>query len=126
MSTLYHKTTRRLCYDASMYNPHHVKTCEDEKRRTPKKQKPATRHLIDTAMTGVGLIASVSSVPQVIKLYQTADPSGISLTTQLLAFGAVAAWFFYGIYIKNTPLAITSGVTTLVLGTVVSQIIYYS
>lgn len=77
-------------------------------------------------MTGVGLIASVSSVPQVLKLYETQDPTGISLTTQLLAFGAVVAWFLYGIYIKNKPLAITSGLSTVVLGTVVVQILLYS
>jgi len=73
-------------------------------------------------MTAIGGVASVSSIPQVLKIWQTGDVAGISLITQLLALGAVISWFLYGLYIKNKPLAITSGLSLLVLGTVVVQI----
>lgn len=102
-----------------MYNPQNLHECEVEKKRNP-------RGLIDAVMTGIGGIASVSSIPQVIQIAQTHVVAGISLTTELLAFGAVVAWFFYGLYIKNKPLAITSGLSVLVLGTVVIQIISLS
>lgn len=101
-----------------MYNPQNLHLCEIEKKRNPRK-------IIDGIMTVIGGIASVSSIPQVLKIWQTGDIAGISLTTQLLALGAVISWFFYGFYIKNKPLAITSGLSILVLGTVVVQIFTY-
>lgn len=98
-----------------MYNPQNLHECEVEKKRNPRK-------VIDALMTGIGGVASVSSIPQVIKIWQTGDVAGISLTTQLVALGAVISWFLYGLYIKNKPLAITSGLSILVLGIVVLQI----
>lgn len=76
-------------------------------------------------MTAIGGIASISSIPQVLKIWQTGNVAGISLMTQLLALGAVISWFLYGLYIKNKPLAITSGLSILVLGAVVIQIFVY-
>ncbi|HUY62378.1 MAG TPA: PQ-loop domain-containing transporter [Candidatus Paceibacterota bacterium] len=101
-----------------MYNPHSLHECELEKARRP-------RTLIDALMTGIGGIASVSSVPQVIKIWQTHTVVGISLTTELIALIAVVCWFFYGLYIRNKPLWITSGLSTIVLGIVVLQILSY-
>lgn len=80
---------------------------------------------MDGLMTIVGLVASLSSVPQVIKLWQTHDVSGISLATQLIALFAVIAWFVYGIYLKNKPLIITSFLTSLILSIVVIQMLVY-
>lgn len=102
-----------------MYNPLNLNECEKEKKKRPRK-------IIDGTMTLIGGIASVSSVPQILKIWSTGNISGISLTTQLLALGAVMSWFMYGIYLKNKPLTITSGLSILVLGTVVVQILVYS
>lgn len=101
-----------------MYNPQNLHECEIEKKRNPRK-------IVDTLMTGIGGVASVSSIPQVLKIWETGDVAGISLTTQLVALFAVCSWFFYGLYIRNKPLAITSGLSILVLGTVVIQIFVY-
>ncbi|PIR85386.1 hypothetical protein COU15_00985 [Candidatus Kaiserbacteria bacterium CG10_big_fil_rev_8_21_14_0_10_45_20] len=101
-----------------MYNPQNLHECEVEKKHNP-------REIIDSLMTIIGGIASISSVPQVLKIWQTGEVSGISLVTQLLALGAVIAWFLYGLYIKNKPLTITSGLSILVLGTVAIQILIY-
>lgn len=101
-----------------MYNPHNLHECEIEKKRNPRKY-------VDTVMTVIGGIASVSSIPQVIKIWETGDVAGISLTTHFIALGAVIAWFLYGLYIKNKPLAITSGLSILILGTVIAQILSY-
>ncbi|PIR69332.1 MAG: hypothetical protein COU47_03090 [Candidatus Niyogibacteria bacterium CG10_big_fil_rev_8_21_14_0_10_46_36] len=101
-----------------MYNPQNLHECEIEKKRNP-------RRIVDGLMTAIGGVASVSSIPQVIKIYETGTVSGISLTTQLVALFAVCSWFLYGLYIHNKPLAITSGLSILVLATVVVQIFIY-
>ncbi|QSH39311.1 hypothetical protein JXR01_03350 [Candidatus Kaiserbacteria bacterium] len=98
-----------------MYNPQNLHECEMEKKRKRRK-------VVDGFMTIIGIVASVSSIPQVLKIWETGDVAGISLATQVIALGAVISWFLYGLYIKNKPLAITSGLSTLVLGIVVIQI----
>tara|TARA_R110000824_G_scaffold401771_1_gene615653 strand:+ start:342385 stop:342693 length:309 start_codon:yes stop_codon:yes gene_type:complete len=102
-----------------MYNPANLHECEKEKSKTP-------RAIIDTFMTLVGAIASVSSIPQILKIWNTHTVVGISLTTEFLAFFAVIIWFFYGMYIRNKPLMITSGLSSVVLATVIVQIFLYS
>jgi|TARA_Y100000310_G_scaffold170442_2_gene170633 uncharacterized protein with PQ loop repeat len=67
-----------------MYNPQNLNECEKEKRKKH-------RGTIDVAMTAVGLVASVSSIPQVIKLFETQTVEGISLATQIIALSAVVA-----------------------------------
>ena len=101
-----------------MYNPQNIHQCEVEKKKNPRK-------FVDGLMTVIGGVASVSSIPQVLKIWETGDVSGISLATQLIALGAVTSWFLYGLYIKNKPLAITSGLSIFVLGTVAVQIFVY-
>ena len=101
-----------------MYNPSHLNECEKEKRKT-------RRRVADRVMIAIGLIASISSIPQVLKIFQTGTVAGISMTTQLLALFTVIAWFIYGLYIKNKPLIVTTFITTFVLLTVVVQIIIY-
>ncbi len=101
-----------------MYNPSNLNECQKE-------HKIKQRRVADQVMTGIGLIASFSSLPQVIKIFQTGTIEGISLTTQVLALVTVIAWFIYGFYIKNKPLIITTSITIIVLGTVVIQMFIY-
>ena len=100
------------------YNPQNLHECEKEKEKTDRR-----RTMIDGAMTIVGLVASVSSVPQVLKIIETGNVAGISLLTQIIGLVAVVAWFSYGFYIKNKPLMITTSVTTVVLSVVIVQIL---
>lgn len=102
-----------------MYNPQNLNECEKEKQRNPRK-------IIDNIMTGIGAVASVSSVPQIMKIWNTGNVADISLTTQLIALFSVISWFLYGLYIGNKPLAITSALSTITLGMVVVQIFIYS
>ena len=101
-----------------MYNPANLSECEKEK-------KIKRRRIADGVMIGIGVMASFSSLPQVLKIFQTGSIEGISLLTQFLALFAVIAWFIYGSYIKNKPLIITTAVTILILGTVVVQMLIY-
>jgi len=80
-----------------MYNPANLYECEKVKFMRLKNHPKDVRRMADTAMTGIGLVASVSNVPQVIKIFETGTVAGVSLTTQLLAFGTIVAWFFYSI-----------------------------
>ncbi len=102
-----------------MYNPANLNECQKEKV----KRKIKRRHIVDGLMTGIGLIASFSSLPQIIKISQTGSVEGISLLTYIVALFTVIAWFSYGIYIKNKPLMITTSISILVLGAVVVQIL---
>ena len=101
------------------YNPQNLYQCEVEKRKIKRKH-------VDTIMVVVGLFASVSSIPQAIKIFQTGDVAGISLLTQVIGLASVLAWFSYGFYIKNRPLVITTSVTAVVLFVVVVQILVYA
>jgi MtN3 and saliva related transmembrane protein len=101
-----------------MYNPANLNECEVEKKKNP-------RGFIDKVMIAVGIVASVSSIPQILKIFQEQTVEGISLTTQLLALASVLAWFFYGLYIKNRPLIVTTFVTAIILTIVVIQIFIY-
>jgi len=99
-------------------HPGHIQYCEEEKRKRPRK-------LIDTLMTFVGVVASVSSIPQIIKIWQTGNVEGIAISSYIIALVAIVCWFFYGMYLKNKPLIITSILSALILGTVVVQILTY-
>ena len=99
-----------------MYNPANLNECEKEKM-------VERRKVADRIMIFVGLVAALSSLPQVIKILETGDVSGISLTTYILSTGAVIAWLLYGIYIKNRPLIYTTVLTTIINSAVILQIL---
>lgn len=101
-----------------MYNPFHLHQCEKEKQRRP-------RRIIDNLMMLVGVIASLSSAPQLIKNWQIHDASGVSLITYFIALVSVAAWFLYGLYIKNRPLIYTSALSIVIISGVIWQILIY-
>ena len=91
-----------------MYNPAYLNECEKEKQIK-------RRRVADGVMIGIGIIASFSSLPQVLKILQTGSVEGISFLTQTLALFTVIAWFIYGSYIKNKPLIITTSISMLIL-----------
>jgi len=99
-----------------MYNPFQLSECEKEKKKYRRKS-------IDMSMTILGIVASLSSVPQVIKIAGNGNIEGVSLATQVIAPFSLVAWFSYGLYIKNYPLVITSTITILILSVVVTQIL---
>jgi len=102
----------------AMYNPQNLHQCEVEKQRNP-------RELVDNMMIVVGIVASLSSLPQVLKIWQTQSVASISLTTYLIAAASVLAWLAYGVYIKNKPLIYTTSVTIVINFIVIIQIFIY-
>ncbi len=77
-----------------MYNPFQLSECEKEKKKYRRKS-------IDMSMTILGIVASLSSVPQVIKIAGNGNIEGVSLATQVIAPFSLVAWFSYGLYIKK-------------------------
>ena len=91
----------------------------EESSESPKKG----RRLADNLMMLIGFLGSVSSLPQVWKIYQTGEVAGISITTYLLALFVIISWLVYGIYIKNKPLILTTSITTLISFVVIVQVV---
>lgn len=111
-----------------MYNPANLNECERERLEAATasyRGLPKSRRWADRTMLVIGGIASLSSLPQVIKIFETQTVEGLSLSTQIIALGAVVAWFTYGIYIKNRPLVITTAITIIILVIVVVQVFVY-
>lgn len=111
-----------------MYNPSNMYQCQkeqEEKRQIDSKKLPPHRRRDDRIMLAIGMVASFSSLPQIIKIFQTKTVVGISLTTQLFALASVVAWFIYGVHIKNKPLAITTFITIIILTTSSSSNFYF-
>ena len=100
--------------------------CQPTNTEDKRESQARVRGKADGLMIVIGLIGAISSVPQVLKIYQTGDVSGISLATYILAFLVILSWFFYGLYIKNRPLIYTSFLTAIISATVIVQILVYS
>lgn len=110
----------QVCYNMIMYNPANLHECEKEVKKKDHRQWD------DRVMLFVGVIASLSSAPQVFKIFQTREVSDISFTAYIISLLSVIAWFVYGVHIKNKPLAVTTFISILILGTVVLQIFIYN
>jgi len=64
------------------------------------------KRFLDHLMYGVGVLAPLALLPQVIQIYTTKNASGISLATwTLLTFFSVL-WMLYGIAHKDKPIII--------------------
>ncbi len=66
--------------------------------------------------TVAGLLTSLSSLPQLIKILRTEDVSGISLGSYLILLIALVLWVIYGRLTRNNTIILWNVVTlTLVL-----------
>ncbi|MGD0328749.1 MAG: SemiSWEET family transporter [Minisyncoccia bacterium] len=68
---------------------------------------PATniwKRLLDYLMYGVGIVAPLALVPQIIQIYTTKSSTGISLLTWLLLACINALWALYGAVHKDKQL----------------------
>jgi uncharacterized protein with PQ loop repeat len=62
------------------------------------------KRLLDYLMYGVGIIAPLALVPQIIEIYTTRSSVGVSLYTWLLVALFNALWALYGIVHKDRQL----------------------
>jgi len=57
-------------------------------------------------MYGVGVLAPLALLPQVIQIYTTKSASGISLATWMLLASFSVLWVLYGVAHKDKPIII--------------------
>ncbi|MGH4050687.1 MAG: SemiSWEET transporter [Clostridium sp.] len=59
------------------------------------------------------IFTTLSFLPQAIKVIKTKNTSGISLSMYLMFTIGVFLWFIYGIYTKQTSIALANGITLI-------------
>ena len=72
---------------------------------------PATdawKRFLDYLMYGVGVIAPLALVPQIIQIYTTRSSAGVSLLTWILVAFFNALWVLYGAVHKDTQIFIAN------------------
>jgi len=73
----------------------------------------AWKRLLDYLMYGVGILAPIALVPQILQIYTTKSSTGISLFTWLLLALINALWAFYGLVHKDSQLIFANALITL-------------
>ncbi len=71
------------------------------------KPTPPLHAFIDRAMSVVAVVHPLTALPQVIKIYQTHDVTGVSLLTWLGFMGIGVIFLAYGIIHRIKPFIIT-------------------
>ena len=73
----------------------------------------AWKRLLDYLMYGVGILAPIALVPQILQIYTTKSSIGISLFTWILLAFINSLWAFYGIVHKDSQLVFANAFITL-------------
>ncbi|KRD10259.1 hypothetical protein ASE21_11105 [Flavobacterium sp. Root901] len=80
---------------------------------------------IDIIGLFAGACVTLSTIPQIMKVWKTRKVKDISLKTfSILTFG-IAVWVIYGILKEDLPIIITNSVSLCLNLTMVYFIIYY-
>lgn len=81
---------------------HHVRArVRRAKGLEPFPARGALKRLLDYLMYGVGILAPIALVPQIIQIYTTKSSTGISLLTWLLLALINTLWALYGAVHKD-------------------------
>jgi uncharacterized protein with PQ loop repeat len=84
---------------------HHVRArMRREKELEPFPSTNAWKRFLDYLMYGVGIIAPLALLPQIIQIYTTKSSAGVSLFTWLLLALINALWAVYGMAHKDKQL----------------------
>ena len=88
--------------------------------------KPKNASLLEKLVLAVAIVEPLSTVPQIIEIYQSKNAEAISLLSWLLFMGTSLIWLAYGIKIKNLPLIASSIMWVLTELILVVGIVIYS
>lgn len=66
--------------------------------------------LINTVGTAAGICSIASFVPQIIKIYQDKDASGVSLRMFAVTATAFILWTIYGVLLQSWPVAASNAI----------------
>ena len=73
-----------------------------------------------TPISILGLIAAILTtgayIPQAYKTIKTKSTSDLSISTFSMLFIGTICWFFYGLFIKDTPITLANGITATLSG----------
>lgn len=73
-----------------------------------------------THISILGLIAALLTtgayIPQAYKTIKTKSTSDLSISTFSMLFIGTICWFFYGTFIKDTPIMLANGITATLSG----------
>ena len=93
---------------------HHVRArMRNKKDLEPFPATTAWKRFLDYLMYGVGIIAPVALIPQIIQIYTTKSSTGISLLTWLLLAFFNALWMLYGAAHKDKQLFFANALMVL-------------
>ncbi|MDP2651625.1 MAG: SemiSWEET family transporter [bacterium] len=91
----------------------------------PFPSKNAWKRYLDYMMYGVGFIAPLALVPQILQLYTSKSSVGLSLSTWVLFVGVNSLWALYGAVHKDKQLFLANILVMLFNLTVVIGILMY-
>jgi uncharacterized protein with PQ loop repeat len=88
--------------------------------------KAKNNTLLERAALVVAIVEPLSTVPQIVEVYQTKNVESLSLLSWFLFLLASFIWLAYGIKIKNVPLIASSILWALTELILIAGIIIYS
>lgn len=71
-------------------------------------KKGSKLQILEYLVLGVAIIEPLSTVPQIVEVFQSQNAESLSLLSWLLFMSASVIWLFYGIKIKNQQLIASS------------------
>ncbi|HQT82971.1 MAG TPA: SemiSWEET family transporter [Candidatus Paceibacterota bacterium] len=93
--------------------------------REPFPARSAPKRLLDYVMYGVGVLAPLALLPQVIQIYTTKSAAGLSLSTWALLTFFNALWVLYGVVHRDKPIILTNILFTILNATIVVGVLLY-
>lgn len=86
----------------------------------------ALKRFLDYIMYGVGMVAPLALLPQILQLYRTESATGLSLLTWVLLTCVNGLWSLYGFVHKDRQLFLATSLMVLFHSIIVVGILLYS
>ncbi len=78
------------------------------------RHKEPQKRALDKLMYGIGLIAPVMTIPQLLQIWQNHKTQGVSITTWAAYAFVAALWLVYGLIHKEKPIILTNVLLVIV------------
>jgi uncharacterized protein with PQ loop repeat len=109
-----------------MFGFHHMRArVRQTKYLEPFPAKNVWKRFFDYLMYGVGIVAPVALLPQILQIYTTKNSAGISMLTWLLLALINALWAFYGVVHKDKPIFFANALIAIFDFIIVAGILMY-
>jgi len=88
--------------------------------------KPTKGPSLERLALVVAIIEPLSTIPQIVDIYQSKNAESLSLLSWLLFMAASVVWLAYGIKLKNPPLIASSVLWVLTELILIAGIVMFS